>query len=89
MRQFILPEEWKGDPTCRIEGGAARYLLRVLRLAPGDTFAGLDASGCRHRCELLESGLDYLLLKISAARLEDEAGLPRYSGFPRPAPAYG
>lgn len=73
MRQFILPEDWNGAPACRIEGGRARYLLRVLRLGVGDRFPGLDAGGRRFSCEVLEIGPARLVLGVGA-RLEPEAG---------------
>ncbi|MBL8965535.1 MAG: 16S rRNA (uracil(1498)-N(3))-methyltransferase [Spirochaetaceae bacterium] len=64
MRQFILPEDFDGSPTCRIEGGRARYLLRVLRLAPGDRFAGLDAAGRRRAVEVLATEGEGITLAV-------------------------
>jgi 16S rRNA (uracil1498-N3)-methyltransferase len=65
MRQFVLPESWPGQGNCLIGEGQARYLLRVLRLAPGDSFAGLDGEGRRRECRVLETGKDRLLLSVS------------------------
>lgn len=65
MRQFILPGDWPGSGDCRVEGGQARYLLRVLRLAVGDSFAGLDPAGQRRDCRVLELGKDCLVLEVS------------------------
>ncbi len=65
MRQFVLPEDWPGSGDCRVEGGQARYLLRVLRLAVGDSFAGLDPAGQRRDCRVLEVGKDSLVLAVS------------------------
>ena len=75
MRQFVLPSSWPGEGPLRLEGGEARYLLRVLRLAPGDSFPGLDAEGRRHACRVAESGEGWLLLEVA----------PLLSGSPGPA----
>ena len=64
MRQFSLPPEWKPGESCVLEGGRARYLARVLRLAPGDSFPGLDSEGRRWLCELRESGPERLLIEV-------------------------
>ena len=78
MRQFILPEDWDGGTRCLVEGGSARYMIRVLRLGPGDSFPGLDSSGRRWTCRVLESEGSRLLLSVApppegsdAARLPD------------------
>lgn len=95
MRQFILPEDWAGSGDCRVEGGQARYLLRVLRLAVGDSFAGLDLAGQRRDCRVLTIAKDSLVLAVSAPlegpppSLEDTHGSrskPRHAD-PSPAPA--
>jgi 16S rRNA (uracil1498-N3)-methyltransferase len=66
MRQFVLPSSWMGEGPCRVEGGEARYLLRVLRLVPGDSFPGLDSGGLRRMCKVLAAGEGWLELAISA-----------------------
>ena len=65
MRQFILPEGWDGGSTCRLDGGRARYMTRVLRLVPGDSFPGRDSSGRLRSCSILESGPGRLVLSVS------------------------
>ena len=81
MRQFVLPSSWTGEGPCRIEGGEARYLLRVLRLVPGDSFPGLDSGGRRCVCTVLAAGEGWLELAVSAS-LEGaaEAALPDARG---------
>ncbi len=76
MRQFILPEDYDGSPTCRIEGGRARYLLRVLRLAAGDRFAGLDAAGRRRALEVLAAEDEGITLAVSAPEEAPAAAVP-------------
>jgi 16S rRNA (uracil1498-N3)-methyltransferase len=67
MRQFILPEDWDGGPTCLLEGGRARYVARVLRLAPGDSFPGLDSRGRPWACTVTEAHPGRLLLSVAPA----------------------
>jgi 16S rRNA (uracil1498-N3)-methyltransferase len=76
MRQFILPEDWDGGPTCLVEGGRARYVARVLRLGPGDSFPGLDAGGRPLACTVLRSDGGRLLLSVAAAPAGAEAAPP-------------
>ena len=81
MRQFVLPSSWTGEGPCRIEGGEARYLLRVLRLVPGDSFPGLAADGGRRSCRVLAAGEGWLELAVSeAAPGADAAALPDARG---------
>jgi 16S rRNA (uracil1498-N3)-methyltransferase len=64
MRQFILPEDWDGNPHCAIGGGRARYLARVLRLTAGDEFPALDARGRRWLCVVEKAQTEILVLRI-------------------------
>jgi 16S rRNA (uracil1498-N3)-methyltransferase len=66
MRQFILPADWDGGPTCRIEGGRAHYVARVLRLGPGDCFPARDSGGAPWSCTVLRAEPDCLILSVSA-----------------------
>lgn len=75
MRQFVLPESWSGEGNCVVGEGQARYLLRVLRLAPGDSFTGLDGEGRRRSCKVLETGKDILVLSVSEPIPGEEEGL--------------
>ena len=65
MRQFILPDDWDGGPSCLIEGGRALYLARVLRLTAGASFPGRDAEGRLFDCLVAESGPGRIVLSIS------------------------
>ena len=93
MRQLVLPSSWTGEGPCRIEGGEARYLLRVLRLVPGDSFPGLDPEGRRRACTVLAAGEGWLELAVSdpaagadAAALPDARGSRGSHGKERAAP---
>ena len=67
MRQFILPEDWDGGPSCLVEGGRARYLARVLRLRPGDNFPALDSEGRSWTCSVAKAEPDSILLAVAQA----------------------
>ena len=64
MRQLILPDDWKGGPTCLIEGGKAHYMARVLRLGRGDSLPGRDREGRAWKCTVLEAGQGRILLSV-------------------------
>jgi 16S rRNA (uracil1498-N3)-methyltransferase len=64
VRQFAIPPEWTPGRACIVEGGRAHYLARVLRLATGDSFPGIDAQGGRWRCELREAAPGRLVIEI-------------------------
>lgn len=89
MRQFLLPPDWEGGPSCLLQGEVAHYLFRVLRLGPGDRFAALDREGRRRDCEVLEAGPGSVLLSVGPARSAPRPGgevLPdTHGGKGRPA----
>jgi 16S rRNA (uracil1498-N3)-methyltransferase len=76
MRQFILPEDWDGGPSCRIEGGRAHYVARVLRLGPGDSFPAMDSRGRPWSCTVLEAEGGHLLLSVSSPEATPSPGAP-------------
>jgi 16S rRNA (uracil1498-N3)-methyltransferase len=80
MRQFILPEDWDGGPSCLIEGGRASYLGRVLRLGPGDSFPARDSSGRAWACVVVEAGPGRLLLRVSPGTEAEPGYLPDIRG---------
>lgn len=64
MRLFVIPPGWEGGPRLLLGGEGARHLGRVLRLRPGDSFAGVDPDGTRRRLEVLEAGRGSILLAV-------------------------
>lgn len=82
MRQFVLPPDWSGEPGCVLTGEAARYLLSVLRLSPGDRFPGLDREGRRYELEIraVEAGRVELAVRPDTRTGE---GLPGGTRLPR------
>ncbi len=75
MRQFVLPPGWSEGPECVLSGEDARYLLTVLRLAPGDRFPGLDRQGRRWELEIRCASQGRVVL---AVRPELRTGTPGY-----------
>ncbi len=74
MRQFLLPADWEGGESCRLSGGQAHYLYRVLRLRAGDQFAALDRAGARRDCEIVEAEPGMVLLRVGPARAAPPPG---------------
>jgi 16S rRNA (uracil1498-N3)-methyltransferase len=90
MRQFILPEDWDGGPSCLVEGGRARYVARVLRLGPGDSFPGLDSGGRPWTCTVVQAESGRLLLSVAPAPAgTDAASLPDIHGSRAPVEGAG
>ncbi|MGE5598938.1 MAG: RsmE family RNA methyltransferase [Bacteroidota bacterium] len=49
---FVAPAQVRAD-RLTVSGGDARYLVRVLRLGPGDYFSALDGTGLEYRARIL------------------------------------
>jgi 16S rRNA (uracil1498-N3)-methyltransferase len=77
MRRFRIPESWDGESGISLTGRDARYLSRVLRLRPGDSFPGMDAKGER---------FELRIVSISREGIRLEAGK---EGKQAPAAAVG
>ncbi|MDC7226200.1 MAG: RsmE family RNA methyltransferase [Spirochaetales bacterium] len=65
MRQFVLPSGYSGEGSVRIEGADSKYILKVLRLGPGDSFPAVDHRGLRYSLEITASGSDYFTANCS------------------------
>lgn len=52
MRTFILPSSYNGENSVEINGKEFRYLVKVLRLKEGASFAGRDRVGNRFNLTL-------------------------------------
>lgn len=77
MRQFVLPSGWGGDGSLKITGADSKYILKVLRLGPGDSFPAVDHQGLRYSLEITETGPDYFKaacrpVTVSTGRLRPE-----------------
>jgi 16S rRNA (uracil1498-N3)-methyltransferase len=78
VRRFRIPDGWDGSSGILVTGKDARYLAKVLRLAPGDEFPGMDASGAAHMLKLVK-------ISREGVELQAEAGTPK-QGSPGGAP---
>ena len=45
MKQFFLPDTYKGEEILLLQGKEYHYLINVRRLDPGSTFHGIDKNG--------------------------------------------
>lgn len=54
MRQLVLPGDRSRDTTFLPQGRLLRYLGRVLRMKPGDSFPAIDEAGNMFDCVVRE-----------------------------------
>jgi 16S rRNA (uracil1498-N3)-methyltransferase len=55
MRHYVLPESYDGSGSLQLSKEETKYLTRVLRKQPGDTFPGVDPQGNRVTIHLAAS----------------------------------
>lgn len=55
MRQFLLPQGYRGESQIVLTDEPFHYLIHVLRLRRGDTFPGIDKSGNEYLLSILEA----------------------------------
>ncbi len=65
MKQFLLPRTYAGEPRLTLTGGDFRYLVRVLRLGPGDQRTAVDLRGRRYTLRIQEVGASQVDVGIS------------------------
>jgi 16S rRNA (uracil1498-N3)-methyltransferase len=65
VKQFLLPRSYAGEPRLTLTGGDFRYLVRVLRLVPGDERMAVDARGRRYGMRILEVGASQVGVEVS------------------------
>jgi len=84
LRVFVLP----GQPAAAPDGGAQpaycgavelrgrdfHYLVRVLRLAPGERFPARDAGGALRACRVAAVGADFVRLELDPPEPEEAGG---------------
>lgn len=84
MRLYLLPSSFSGQTTIALSGKEAQYLTRVLRLKPGQRFAGRDVSGRLWNLSLLTVERDSCVLACEPAQdtgpVETTDSLPDYQG---------
>ena len=55
MKQFVLPEDYKGEPTLSLRGDRFHHIVHVLRVGEGDTLSGIDRSSLKYSFEVVRS----------------------------------
>lgn len=84
MRLYLLPTSFSGQKTIELTGRESQYLTRVLRLKPGQNFAGRDASGNIWDLTLLRADRSSCTLECVRAEAEGPKettdSLPDYQG---------
>ncbi|MBI9103276.1 MAG: 16S rRNA (uracil(1498)-N(3))-methyltransferase [Spirochaetales bacterium] len=64
MRQFFLPEDYKGSRTLLLKGEDHHYLTRVLRYGEDKEFPGRDRDGNLYNLKMVEAGQESCLLSV-------------------------
>jgi 16S rRNA (uracil1498-N3)-methyltransferase len=83
MRQYLLPQSFRGEPSLYLEGKESQYLTKVLRLKVGQHILGRDKEGEVYQLTLMaiEKKGCMLSCKKQAARLvQSTDSLPAYQG---------
>ena len=68
MKQFVLPADYGGERTYTVRGPEFHYLVNVLRLSQGSSFAGLLNDGTPVNLELVSIRTDYCILTVEKAQ---------------------
>jgi len=77
VRVFVLPGEPAEGQSLELRGRDYRYLVRVLRFAPGERFPARDAAGARRSCRVSAVGADFVRVQVEAEPTgAEEAGGP-------------
>ncbi len=75
MRHYVLPDHYDGPGFLDLSVDESRYLTRVLRKRPGDSFDGVDPAGNKVSITIRQATADRCILDISHANgAEKEAG---------------
>ena len=78
MRVFVLPNAEPGlapeGRTLELRGRDYHYLVRVLRLAPGERFPARDAQGGLRSCRVASVGADFIRLELEPPVAEEAGG---------------
>ncbi len=81
MRVFVLPGK-PPEPGCapggevELRGRDYHYLVRVLRLSPGERFPARDAGGALRSCRVAAVGADFVRLELDPPEPKEAGGPP-------------
>ncbi len=76
MRVFLLPGEVPPGREVELRGRDYHYLVRVLRLAPGERFPARDPGGALRTCRVAAVGADFVRLELEPPEPEEAGGPP-------------
>ncbi len=79
MRIFVLPGGGAKPADCgavELRGRDYHYLVRVLRLSPGERFPARDAGGRLRNCRVAQVGEDFVRLELDPPEPEEAGGPP-------------
>lgn len=74
MRQFFLPEDYRGTPELTLTGEEHHYLTRVLRYQPGKSFPGRGRDGSLYTLKILRVEPDSCHLSVAKTDEDSERG---------------
>ena len=80
MRHYVLPDHYDGSGYLELSVDESRYLTRVLRKRPGDSFDGVDPNGNRVSVTIRQAAADRCILEISHANAAEKPDGPQATG---------
>jgi 16S rRNA (uracil1498-N3)-methyltransferase len=84
MRQYILPNNFKGESPFKLKGKDSQYFTRVLRLKKNDKILARDKNGLSYQLTVLEFDKSSCLLDVvklkSGESFESTDELPSFVG---------
>lgn len=84
MRQYVLPQSYRGTPFLELEGKESQYLTRVLRLKVGQQILGRDCQGVKYLLTIKEIRDQSCMLSCQQVdqmeAVETTDTLPSYQG---------
>jgi 16S rRNA (uracil1498-N3)-methyltransferase len=72
----VAPGEEPGGGVLELRGRDYHYLVRVLRLAPGERFPARDSAGALRTCRVAAVGEDFVRLELEPPEPEEPGGPP-------------
>ena len=84
MRQYLLPQSYRGEETLYVQGKESQYLTKVLRLKVGQQMLGRDQKGEVYQLTLIQIEKNQCLLsckkQAEAKSVQSTDSLPSYQG---------
>ncbi len=83
MRQLVLPGDLRDASDFELDRKTSRYLLRVLRMMVGEVFDGIDGTGSRYLCTLIDASADAARTSLKPKAVIVPAGGETGTALPR------